>query len=244
MRVQLFRTPPVLVDGIDVVVFTKDIDGAEPFTLYLENVDVAASLRTKFGSKNANLRFVAASAGVAGNGITVEITAGPSQAYSAAVVGDAITVNLLCDSSGKPIQLASEVMDLLNGDPAVTAKIRTVLALGSDGSASMEIPNPAAPTVVMPATALSGGFTAQELGAVTVEKSPQGVADRPLSHGATDFPGPWETLDTATFTGLPAGEVAQLLVEVHVRGLRMRASMGAYDTEVVATAVTRKKGGM
>lgn len=244
MRAQLFRTAPVLVDDAGIVVFTKDVDGADPFDLFLENVDVAASLRTKFGSKNANLRFVAVTAGSGGNAVTVEVTAAASQAYSAAVVGDDITVNLACDASGKPVQLAAEVMDLLNAAAAVTAKVRVVLALGSDGSATMEVPDTAgAPTVVVAQTSLVGGFDAEELGAVTVEYSPQGVADRPLSRGAVDFPGPWVSLDTATFASLGAGATKSLaVVDKPVRGLRLTASEGAYPTMVVATAVVRKKG--
>jgi hypothetical protein len=243
MRTTLFRTAPVLIDGADVVVFTKDMDGVDPFDLFLENMDVAASLRTRHGSKNANLRFVAASAGAGGNSITVTITAGAGQAYSAAVVGDDVTINLLCDASGKPVQLASEIMDLLNAS-TVAAKIRTVLALGSDGSATMEIPDPTAPTVVMAQTSLAGGFTAEDLDAVSVEYSPQGVADRPLQNGAVDFPGPWITLDSVTFAGLAAGSSAALTVDRPIRGLRMKASKAAYDTVVVATAVAKKKPGV
>src|SRR2546425_10872634 len=104
MRSQLFRTAPVLINGANVVVGTFDVDGAEPFTLFLENLDLAASLTTtgKFRSKDANLTFTAVTPGTGGNAITVQFTAAPNQAFSIGVVGNAITVNLQCDASGNP----------------------------------------------------------------------------------------------------------------------------------------------
>jgi hypothetical protein len=241
MRSQLFRTDPVLVDGAAVVVALKDVDGAGPFTLYLENVDVAASVRTKWGSKNANLRFVAvADAGSGGNAVTVAVTIAPDQAYSAAVVGDAVTVNLRCGSDGRPDQTAAKVMDLLNGDGTVAAKVRTVLALGSDGSAVAadyrDIVDDDAAHTGSTTFALAGGADATTLGAVTVETS---------SLGHPDFAGPWVTVaaaGTALSTVAAQGVASYSFVDVGVRGLRVKASKGAYDTTVSLSAIVKKGG--
>src|SRR5437667_26364 len=76
MRSQLFRTAPVLINGANVVVGTFDVDGAEPFTLFLENLDLAATLSTAglFRSKDANLLFTAVTPGTGGNAITVQFS--------------------------------------------------------------------------------------------------------------------------------------------------------------------------
>jgi hypothetical protein len=236
MRSTLFRTVPLLVGPYDAEVL-KDMDGASPFTLFLENLDVAASLRTKFGSKNANVRFVAVSAGDAGNDISVEITAGPSQAFSVGVATDAVTINLRCDADGLPNQLAADVIDQVNADVGAAAKVRTSLALGSDGSATMEIPDFAdAPTVVMAATNLDGGFDATDLADAVVEYS---------STGAPDFAGPWfralgaEAAFNAPY-GASAGSVGAYTFTAPFRGLRVTLQPGAAATMPVVSAVRSK----
>jgi len=255
MRTQIFRTDPILVNDTDVVVALQDMDGADPFDLYVENVDVAASLRTKFGSKNANVRFVAVSsavdpyntaAGASGNDISIAITAGVNQAFSVDVeqgpytpYGAAVTINLRCDEDGVPNQFVSDVIDLLNADATFASILRATRALGSDGSARMEIPDPAgAPTVVMPLTYLTGGFTATTLGTVTVDVAPTGWPD---------FDGPWVTVTAAgsALSSVSAGGVkSYAFVDAPVRGLRVKASKGSSDTMVVVTAIVRKKGGV
>lgn len=245
MRTQLFRTDPVLINGASVVVLRKDLDGVDPVTLFIENVDIAASGRTKFGSKNANLRFVAVSAGTSGNARSVIFHAAASQAFSIAVGAYDITVNLKCDASGKPVQQAFEIMDLMNLDGPTVAVIRTVLAKGSDGSATMEVVVGTDVTVD-----LAGGFTATTLGAVTIEISPTGVAEAP--GGGLDFQGPWFT-DAAAGTALStvaAGAVKTYVLrsgntigDAPVKGLRITAAKGVANTTIVVSAIVTKKGG-
>jgi hypothetical protein len=221
-------------------VVQKDMDGASPFTLFIENMDVAASLRTRFGSKNANVRFVAVAAGSGGNSITVAIIAGPSQAFGVSVVGNDVSINLGCDAGGRPNQFVSDIIDLLNADVSFAAILRASRALGSDGSAAMEIPDEAnAPTVVMAQTNLSNGADATDLAGVTIEVSPT---------GAPEFAGPWFAVSAAEAAfgapyGLGAGTIGAYTFEVMVKGLRVTLEPGAYASSPVVTAIVRKKGG-
>src|SRR3989442_8647485 len=104
MRSQLFRTAPVLINGANVVVGTFDVDGAEPFTLFIENLDLAATLSTVglFRSKDANLTFTAVTPRTGGNTITLQFTKALSQAFSLRGVGNALTLNLPRDAAGDP----------------------------------------------------------------------------------------------------------------------------------------------
>lgn len=248
MRTQLFRKT-VLVDGTAVVAALMDVDGVDPLTLVVENMDVAASGRTKFGSKNANLRFVAVLAGTHGNGYTVTFHAAAGQAFS--IVDGApygFTVNLKCDASGKPIQLASEVMDLLNAEVYFAGAMRTVLSKGSDGSATLEV---AVGTDVV--VNLTGGAAAVTLGAALVEVSPRGLAPRPLSDSDGDFPGPWIT-DTAAGSALSsvaAGTAKSYVMrsgntagDAPFKGLRVSLTKGGGgNTTATVTGIVTKKGG-
>lgn len=228
-RTQLFRTAPVLINAAPTVVALKDIAGVAPFTLFVENMDVAASGRTKFGSMNANLRFVALAAGVSGNNYSVVFHAAANQAFSIVVDAYEITVNLACDSSGKPYQLASEVMDLMNEDPYVADVVRVVLAgfpqsYGSDGGATLEVQVGSDVTVD-----LEGGAAATATGAATVEISSTGAQD--------DFPGPWLThaaAVTALSTVAPNTMKSYTFTEP-IRGLRLGVTAGGV-TRVIASA--------
>jgi len=245
MRTQIFRTEPLLVDGTAGVIVTKDMDGVDPFDLFVENVDIAASMRTKFGSKNANIRFVAIidsgaydRDGASGNDISVTITTAPDQTFSVDVqpsdcyspYGGDVTINLACDSEGNPKQFTSDVIDLLNADPGFAAILRASRALGSDGSAACE---------AMAQTFLAGGSNAVTSGAVTVEVSPTGWPD---------FAGPWvadASAATAFGASIAAGAVkVWSSIDKPVRGLRVKATVGSGDTYLVVTAVVRKKGGV
>src|SRR5258707_123102 len=128
MRAQLFRTAPVVLPiTTQVVAAAFDVDGSEPFSLFIENQDLAAVLRTAlstgaltgpiFRGKNANLVFTAVTRGTGGNAITVAITTAPNQTFSIGVVANAITINLQCDASGFPNSeknYATRVMDAMN----------------------------------------------------------------------------------------------------------------------------------
>src|SRR2546425_12757200 len=104
MRSQLFRTAPVLVNGANVVVGLFDVDGAEPFTLFLENLDLPATLSTAglFRSKDANLLFTAGTPGTGGNAITIQFTKAANQAFSIPVARHALPLNLPRRSPGNP----------------------------------------------------------------------------------------------------------------------------------------------
>jgi hypothetical protein len=252
MRSQLFRTEPILVSdsGGDVVVL-KDLDGISPVTLFVENLDQPASLRTKFGSKNANLRFTALHAGSPGNHIHVVITAAPDQEFSADwsgspygttpypydPYGSVLTINLKCDSQGIPTQPAYEVMDLLNEDAHTADTLRVTLANGSDGSAHMEAPDPVnAPDVIMASTALSGGSDSTTLAAASVvEVSPTGWPN---------FAGPWTAIaaaGTALSSVGPNSVKSYTLVDTPVKGLRITLKQGGANTKVVVSAIAGRK---
>ena len=237
MRTQIFRTPPVLVDNAaGVVVFTKDVDGAVPLDLYLENLGARASLRTKFGSKNANLVYRAKAYGTAGNALKVKyVAAAASQAFAVAYAASLLTVTLKTDAatlsdgspvvSQSPVNLASAIMGAVN--KLVGADLVAELAPGSDGSA---VPG------ALAETALAGGAAAADLGDVTVEHSPTGARERREEDSAVaQFPGPWLVLNTAVFSGLTADSAAVLSVgfDAPVRGLRMTAKK--------AKSATRRK---
>lgn len=222
-RTQLFRTAPVLISGAPAVVALKDIDGRNPITLFVENMDVAASGRTKFGSKNANLRFVAVDAGTSGNNYSVVFHAEADQEFSIEVDAYEITVNLACDSSGKPYQLASDVMDLMNEDAYVADILRVVLSQGSDGGATLEVQVGTDATID-----LEDGAAAVATGAATVELSPT---------GAPAFAGPWVShaaAVTALSTVAPNTIKSYTFTEV-IRGLRLGVTSGG-TTRVIASA--------
>lgn len=225
MRTVLFRTDPVLVDTDDVVVALKDLDGATPVTLYLENMDIRASLTMIRGSKDANLKFTARDAGAAGNGISVEFTAAAGQAFSISVLYQAITVALQCGADGLPTLLASDVMTRMQADAETAALVRVALAPGSAGLAVFQ---------PMVQTSLAGGFASQPISDVTVEHSPEGWPD---------FDGPWdESLPaSATFTDLPANTVKAFDLDVPVKGLRITVDVDIDPTYVVASAMVQKK---
>src|SRR2546425_5798978 len=173
MRSQLFRTAPVLINGANVVVGTFDVDGAEPFTLFPENLDPAGTLSTVglFRSKDANLVFTAVTPGTGGNAITVQFTKAVNQAFSIGVVGNAITVNLPCDAAGNPTWgqnlavpalaqgQAAQIMMALNANGPASALITTTLAPGSDGygmvdaaTSALSLAGRAASTVILATT--------------------------------------------------------------------------------------------
>lgn len=215
---QLFRTAPVLIAATPTVVALKQIPVA-PFTLFLENVDLAASGRTKFGSKNANLRFVAVDAGLVGNNYSVVFHNAPGQEFSIEVDAYEITVNLACDPSGWNYQLASEVMDLMNADAYVAEVIRVVLAKGSDGGARLEVNSGTDVTVE-----LDEGAASTATGAATVQYGPT-------------VDGPWVThaaAVTALSTVAPNTVKAYTFTEP-VGFLKLGVTAGG-NTSVVASA--------
>lgn len=221
---QLFRTAPVLIAATPTEIALKQI-GVAPFTVFLENMDQAASGRTKFGSKNANLRFIAVDAGLSGNPYSVVFHNAAGQAFSIEVDAYVVTVNLACDPSGWNYQLASEVMDLMNADAYVAAIMRVVLAGfprstgGSDGGARLEVNLGTDVTVE-----LNDGSAATATGAATVQYGPTAS-------------GPWVThaaAVTALSTVAPNTVKAYTFTEP-VGFLKLGATAGG-NTIVVASA--------
>ncbi len=241
MRTQLFRTAPVLVNGASVAVALVDVDGAEPFTLFVENLDLKASLTTvgKFRSKDANLTFTAVAAGAGGNSIRVAFTVAASQAFSIGVAGNDITVNLACDAAGFPNSeqnLARRVMDALNASGPASALVTTSLAPGSDGAAQCD--------QAVALTNLTGGAASTALASVEVAASDLPPAQTPSTGWVVN------TAAATAFGALAANVVGAYEFTANktgatelsvIRGLRVRASKGALDTSVVAAAISKKK---
>jgi len=231
MRSTLFRTT-TLVDDSDVVVALKDVDGAGPLAVFVENVDVPARLSTRYGSKDANLTFTAVAPGTGGNALRVVIgsvaSAPADQAFAVETYAGVVTVTLRTDGSGRPNMLARDVMDALNADPDTAAVVSVSLARGSDGTAVMGLLSDTDPEDLSFDELLSGGLTAQALTNVRVATSPT---------GAPEFAGPWTDADAYAFD-VPAGGV--VAVEAGpARGLRVTAD-AASDTMVSVTAVAQR----
>jgi len=236
----------VLVDDADGVVALVDVDGAEPFTLFIENLDQRASFMTVglFNSKNANLVFTAATAGPGGNTITVRFTTAAGQAFSVSVVGDAITINLACDAAGVPNSeknFARAVMDAVNTSGPASALVTAKLAPGSDGSAQCD--------TAVAATNLAGGSASDALASVEVAVSSLPPDQTPASGWITNTQAGTSigavganTVKGYEFATSKTGPAGAGATELSVfRGLRVRASIGAYETFVVAAGVAKKK---
>lgn len=213
MRPTLFRTPPILVDGTDVVVLLKDLNGATPVTLYMENLDIHASLNMKWGSKNGNIKFVATDAGALSKDISVEIVEGAS--FSVDVnTSDPYTVFITITVTGR--QTADDVIAEVNAD-AYTYVVAS-RASGSDGSAIVN---------TMSATLLEGDSDAVTLGAVHVYHAPK------VDSEAFDE----STAAGTAFSSLAAGSVKAFLLDAPVRALKVTATKGSGNTYVVLTGV-------
>lgn len=243
MRTRIFRQTSLLVGSAQVIAL-KDVDGADPLDLFLENVDNPASLRTPNGDKNAGVLFTA-KIGVTtdpynvgtpeeGNDISVTITTAPKQAFSVTTnagpytpYGAAVVINLRCAADGTPNQLASEVIDLLNANAGFSSILVASRAPGSDGSAHM---------AAMSLTYLSGGLSATAIATVSVEYAPTGAE--------SGFPGPWVTLAAAgsALSTVAANSVKSYsIVDTPLRGLRVKADKGSQSTTVIVTGIARKK---
>ena len=216
MRPTLFRTPPILVNGTDVEVLLKDLHGANPVTLYMENLDTHAKLRVQNGDKNAQLIFSVTDPGTAGDSITLTVTTGASQAYSLSNVSNDWTLALPCDAQGIPTKTAVQIMDLVNDE--IYGPFTVTLAPGSDGSAHM---------AAMAKTSMAGGLDAVTAGTCHVYHRP-----------TIDAEGEDESTAAGTaFTGITAGAVKAFMLDAPVRGLRVTLSKGSGNTYVVLTGV-------
>lgn len=243
MRTRIFRETK-LIDNSGVVALLKDVDGADPLDLFIDNPDTPATLSTKEGSKNARLTFTAIIGNVTdpyntstaedGNDISITITKGVKQAFSVTTnagpytpYGAAVVINLRCDADGIPNQLASEVMDLLNADAIFKTILIASLAPGSDGSARMDS---------MSLTYLAGGLSASATGSVTVEYSSAGAME--------GFSGPWVThaaAGSALSTVAAKGSKAYSIVDTPMKGLRIKVDKASANTNVIVSGVARKK---
>lgn len=215
MRPTMFRTEPILVDGTDVEVLLKDLDGANTATLYLENLDIHGSLTMKCGSKNGNIKFTAATAGALAKDINIEIVEG--DVFSIATDdSDPYDVFIVITVTG--IESASYVIDQVNADNDANDYVVASLAPGSDGSAVVN---------TMIETALAGDSDAVTLGTVHVYHAPSADSDA------------WDESTAAgtAFSACAAGAVKAFLLDSPVRGLRVTATKGSGDTYIVLTVV-------
>lgn len=229
MRTQLFRTDPVLIDGTNVVVALKDIDGAQPFSLFIENLDAPASLTTVvlFKSKNANLTFTAVTPGTGGNSIRVRFTTAADQAFSVSAAGNDITVALACGPDGVPNReqnFSRNVMDSMNASGPVSALVTASLAPGSDGSAQCDS--------AVAFTNLAGGAAAGDVSLVEVAISSLPPAQTPAAGWLVVVNEAPAAGGTTAYEFDPAAAV---------RGLRVRATKGVANGMLVAAAIVKKK---
>lgn len=91
----------------------------------------------EIGTGNAKFRVTAREAGVAGNSVTITLTAaaGASAPTTVGVVGSAITVTLGTGTvAGTENATALEVIEAINGSAAAKALVQAGLVTGSDGT--------------------------------------------------------------------------------------------------------------
>lgn len=121
---------------------------------------VKAVLTTALAGVNNDLTLLAATAGAAGNGITVALTdpSGTDQELGVVVTGSAIVVNLATGEDGAITSTAREVRDAVNADSEAAALVAASLAPGNDGSGVV---------TALAATNLAGGADATGTGAST-----------------------------------------------------------------------------
>lgn len=270
MRSQLFRQEKGVAATAATVTFLVDLDGATPVTLYLENMDQKAALvmRTggafggsntpatrevsyvSHGSKNGNLKFEAVAAGTVGNDLTVEVTAAANQVFSIVDLGsDDYKINLKCDASGKPIQLAYEVLIAIDnevsaGATAYRAAINTTLAPGSNGSATMERLPLDAGHVIAASTDLQGGTAATTAGVAVVSTSPQsnGPYVTNASAGTALSTVAANTVKAAALVTPYAGVAEVFPTPLVCRGLKVVVTGGVTGTFLAFTIVAERMG--
>lgn len=110
---------------------------------------VAATATVDPTGTNNSIDYTAATAGTAGNSITVAYTNdGASQTIDVDVVGTAITVSLATDGSSVITSTAANVRTAIAAHAGAAALVSTALHAGNDGSGLV---------TVMTATTLSGG---------------------------------------------------------------------------------------
>ncbi len=124
-----------------------------------------ASLTTVMTGTNNDLIFRAATPGVAGNSITIQLVdpVTNSTPLSIAVVGTVITVTLAVDGASAITTTAAQLRDAINADAGARSLIYAVLASGNDGTGLV---------TALAATPLAGGsdtLTERFLGALTEE---------------------------------------------------------------------------
>jgi hypothetical protein len=211
----MFRTAPILVDDTNVEVLLKDLDGATPVTLYLENLDIHGSLTQKWGSKNGNAKFTAVEAGDLAKDINISIELGDD--FSIATDdSDPYDVFIVTASDR---ERDGQLRDRrCQRDDDANDYVTASLAPGSDGSAIINL---------MGETALSGDSDAVTLGTVHVYHAPTTDSDA------------WDESTAAgtAFSACAANAVKAFLLDAPVRGLRVTATKGGGDTYVVFTAV-------
>ena len=118
---------------------------------------VKAVYTTALAGVNNDLTFLAKTAGVAGNGITVAlVNGGSSQPLTVGVVASAITVNLATGSGGAITSTATQVKNAINAKTEAKALITASVAPGNSGAG---VVTALAPTNLAGGAAAAGGGT-------------------------------------------------------------------------------------
>ena len=118
---------------------------------------VKAVYTTALAGVNNDLTFLAKTAGVAGNGITVAlVNGGSSQPLTVGVVASAITVNLATSSGGAITSTATQVKNAINAKTEAKALITASVAPGNSGAGVVVA---LAPTNLAGGAAAAGGGT-------------------------------------------------------------------------------------
>ena len=140
---------------------------------------VPAVLTTALVGTNNDLTFLAKTAGVGGNDITIALVdpEDVSQALSVDVVGSAISVNLATGSGGAITSTATQVKTAINADTDAKALVAASVAPGNSGAGVV---------TELAATNLAGGAAAGGGGAYTHVITPAAVTPWATVFGKKD----------------------------------------------------------
>lgn len=123
---------------------TKTFDGTQ-------GPSTAATLSTALAGANNDLDYTAATAGSAGNSITIRYVdpGAISQALAVSVLASAITVSLATDGAGAITSTAGQISTAIAALPAAAALVSSANKAANDGTGVV---------IAMAATALAGGL--------------------------------------------------------------------------------------
>lgn len=229
MRTLLFRTPIITVPITTLTnIFTKDMDGASPFILYVENLDQPAELLVsdQWGSPNSKILYKAVVAGAAGNSKRIQVL---QHATDKRFLGVVVNVNDVTYTIGSAI-LAWELVNFS-------------IAQSNPGGIMLELSTPVAggyatPGLVAALTNLAGGFDSTVTGVTVTEQAQNGSPW--ISVLGSDM-GVAGAIDLDAW---PATIVADTMVARYfhnpMKMFRLNVTGGVAATRIRATAVVMK----